>query len=194
MEEIDPNINFEYLKNSLQKKYEEELKIVKSEHIYNFKIILEKKDLLKRIKIKISFVLNNILQIYEGYLESNQNEGEIDNPEESFDKFISLIKEDKIEIIHQNNNAQFILLKLDDNNQITNIKIFPLLLDEKNKSKEFMKNYVSLEKNYIQLKKGMNEQNQIITSPKTITEEDEEIIDSIKSDNDDDNNIKHKPR
>jgi hypothetical protein len=51
-----------------------------------------------------------------------------------------------------------------------------------------MKNYVSLEKNYIQLKKGMNEQNQIITSPKTITEEEEEIIDSItKSDNDDDN-------
>ena len=50
MEQIDPNINFDYLKENLQKKYEEELQIVKNEHIYTFKIILEKKIYQKRLK------------------------------------------------------------------------------------------------------------------------------------------------
>ena len=43
MEQIDPNINFDYLKENLQKKYEEELQIVKNEQIYAFKVVLEKK-------------------------------------------------------------------------------------------------------------------------------------------------------
>ena len=187
MEQIDQNINFDYLKENLQKKYEEELQIVKNEHIYTFKIILEKKNLPKKIKITVSFIKNNKFQIYEGFLESNQNEEEIDNPEERYDKLYSLIKEEKIEIIHQNNNDRFILLKLNDNNKITDIKLFPLLTDEKSKSNEFKKNYITLEKNYIQLKKEINNQNQIIKSPMNITEEDEEVTDKIKSDNDDNN-------
>ena len=77
------------------------------------------------------------------------------------------------------------MLKLNDNNKITDIKLFPLLTDEKSKSNEFMKNYITLEKNYIQLKKEINNQNQIIKTPMNITEEDEEVTDKIKSDNDD---------
>ena len=48
MEQIDSKINFDYLKENLQKKYEEELQIVKNEHIYTFKIILEKKKFTKK--------------------------------------------------------------------------------------------------------------------------------------------------
>ena len=95
----------------------------------------------------------------------------------------SLIKEEKIEIIHQNNNDRFILLKLNDNNKITDIELFPLLTDEKSKSNEFMKNYLG--KKLYSIKKEINNQNQIIKTPMNITEEDEEVTDKIKSDNDD---------
>ena len=77
------------------------------------------------------------------------------------------------------------MLKLNDNNKITDIELFPLLTDEKSKSNEFMKN--NLGKKLYSIKKEINNQNQIIKTPMNITEENEEVTDKIKSDNDDNN-------
>ena len=161
MEKIDSNTNLTNENENDKNKFEEVLEIIKNDIVYNFKITLEKEGSSEKTKIVISFVLNDIFQIYEGNVDQAQV---IENNEnlQFYQDIIYQIRNENIEIIHQgqDNIEQFIILKIVFNEGSKDIKLIPVLIDDKDKLNFLTKNYISLEKKYLQLKKEMKD-NQI---------------------------------
>ena len=154
-------------------KYEDELEIIKNDIVYNFRFVLEEKDKSSVIKIITSFILNNKFKIYEGYLDQVQDKEKLDN---IYKNIISLIKNENLEIINQDNIEQFISLKMVIDKEVKYIKLFQKLADDKTKLAEFTKNYISLQKKYIQLKnemKNSKKQKQVNNHPMEEDENDE---------------------
>jgi len=170
-------------------KFEEDFEIIKNDIVYNFKIILEKKELSGSIKIVISFVLNEIFQIYEGNVDKTQVKENIEDLQ-LYQDIIHLIRNENIEIIHQNQDDidPYIILKIVFNEESKDIKLFPVAAEDKYKLNFLAKNYISLEKKYLQLKKEMENtqiQNQVINHPM------EEENNDNNSDDDDFNYIQN---
>ena len=110
----------------------EELEIIKDNKVYNFKISL---DTLNRINISVSFILNDSFKIYEINPKQNKELGKFDVPEEIYHEIIKEIKNENFEIIQQGNIEETILLKLVINKELREIKLFPSLVNDKNKFK-----------------------------------------------------------
>ena len=147
-----------YSKENNKNKSEEEFEIIKNDKVYNIKICLIQKSSYKEIKINISFVFNNEFHRYEGFF------GKEDNPEEIYHQIINQLRDDKFELIQQN-REEYILLEVNINKNTKGIKLFPILGKVENKYDELIKNFISLEKNYVQLKKeikGISNLNPII--------------------------------
>ena len=172
MEEIIP------IENEINNN-ENEFQVVKNDRVYNIKVIKEEKDILPKIKIVISFILNNAFEIYESYMEQDEDIKTIDDSKEIYQQIILLIKENNIEIEH-NDNEKCIILKLEINDDKKDIKLLPVLADDKNKVEQLTKNFISLEKQYIQIKKE-KENNQIQHRPIG------HLFDDYNSDNSNDN-------
>ena len=68
---------------------------------------------------------------------------------------------EEFEIIQQDNIEETVLLKLVINKELREIKLFPVSVNDKDKIDILTKNYISLQKKYIELKNGKkNAQNQ----------------------------------
>ena len=169
-----------------------EFEIIQNNIIYNIKLNAINDDSKKeRIKIIISFVLNQNFNIYEEYLDSSIDLNSVENISEIYQIIIKEIENNKIEIIHQNdNNNEYIILKIDINNEIKEIKLLQTNHNDTIKLNELIKNYKTLEEKYIQLKK--DKQNNNITQ--TFDGSDSpDILDSGDSYNDN-NNINNNPQ
>ena len=134
--------------------FKEEFNIIKNNLVYNIKLILEKTNNSEKIKIIISFVMNNKFQIYEVYLDQCPEIGKLENYQKTYQNLIGQIKNENIDIIHDKDKEEFILLKLDINQGIKTIKLLPTNKNDEIKYNELIKNYKSLEENYIQIKKA----------------------------------------
>jgi len=66
----------------------EEFNIIKNNLVYNIKLILEKTNNSEKIKIIISFVMNNKFQIYEVYLDQCPEIGKNENYMQSYQNLI----------------------------------------------------------------------------------------------------------
>ena len=111
--------------------------------------------------------MNESFKIYEINLEQNKDIGKIDNPEEIYQEIINKIKNEEFEIIQQDDLGDLILLKLIINKESREIKLSPTSVNDKIKLDTLTKNYISLQKNYIELKEKMKnnqEQNQLINN------------------------------
>ena len=108
-------------KNSKSEK--KEFKVFKNNIFYQIILILDYSNTIKRIKVEISFKLNESFKKYEIYIDQKSEIGKIGNYEQFYDKLISQIKNKKFEIIHQNDNEQFILLKLNIKNESKMLKL-----------------------------------------------------------------------
>ena len=142
--------------NKDEKSFIQEYKIIQENKIYNIKLIKEEKNSIKKIKISISFVLNNVFYIYEQYINQYLEKEENENLEKIYQELAELIKKENIKILLDNNNIQFISLFIFMN---SNTKTFKLTLSnnsDKDKLDEITKNYMSLEKDFIELKKKLN--------------------------------------
>ena len=129
-----------------------EFNIIKNEIIYNIKILSEKNNIIEEIKIIISFVKNNSFQIYEVYLNQIPEIGMINNFEEAYQELIDQIKNENIEIVHDD-EGKYILLKMYINKEIKSIKLLVLDCNDKIRLNELIANYISLSENYKQIKK-----------------------------------------
>ena len=76
-----------------------------------------------------------------------------------YQDIIYQIRNENIEIIHQSqdNIEQFIILKIIFNEGSKDIKLISVLIDDKDKLNFLTKNYISLQKKYLQLKKEMKD-------------------------------------
>ena len=172
--------------------YMEEYQIIKNERIYNIKCIKQKKDNIQTFKIIASFVINNTFQIYEGNLDIIKEIDKSDNSEQFYQQIFSLIREEKLEIIHQDKHKGFIILKIEDVNKTHEIKLFPSTINEKNKLEKLTLDYISLEKNFIQLKnqiKNNTTQNLLLTPP--IDNGEEVDNNNMEEDEENDNSSYH---
>ena len=124
-----------------------EFNIIKNEIIYNIKILSEKNNIIEEIKIIISFVKNNSFQIYEVYLNQIPEIGMINNFEEAYKELIDQIKNENIEIVHDD-EGKYILLKMYINKEIKSIKLLVLDCNDKIRLNELIANYTSLSENY----------------------------------------------
>ena len=131
---------------------DEKFQIIKGDTIYHIKTALEKNDNSQKIKIVISFLLNDIFQIFEVNLEECAEIGKIENYVQFYQKLTQIIKEEKFEIEHENNNGEYILIKVNIDEKIINIKALPSITNNDDKLNELTQNYISLKKDYIQLK------------------------------------------
>ena len=114
--------------NSKKDKNEKkEFTIIKNKIDYQIKLILDHSDIVERIKIEISFKLNNLFQQYEIYIEQKSEIGSISNYVQFYHKLVNQIKNKKFEINNQNCDGQFILLKLNINNESKIFKLFPTI-------------------------------------------------------------------
>jgi len=163
IEETDKNIS------------DEMFKIIKGDIIYSFKTALEKNDNFKKIKIIISFILNNIFQIYEVNLDECPEIDKIENYEHTYQKIKQIIKNEKFEIVHENNNKEYILLKINLDEKIINIKASSSKANAENKLNELTQNYISLEKDYIQLKSESENNNILNNQPMDLDNDDDAI-------------------
>ena len=112
----------------------EEFQIIKNDIIYTINIKHIQNNEKQRIKISISFILNNKFQIYESYLDQCPEIEKIDNNENIYQKLLSYMKEEKFEILYENKNEKlFISFKIDVNGKEQIIKLFPSLTDDNNK-------------------------------------------------------------
>ena len=131
---------------------DEKFQVLKGDTIYHIKTALEKNDNSQKIKLVISFLLNDIFQIYEVKLEECEEIGKIENYVQFYQKLKQIIKDEKFEIVHENNNGEYVLIKVNIDEKIINIKALPSITNNENKLNELTQNYISLEKDYIQLK------------------------------------------
>ena len=162
-------------------KSNEEFQIIKNDIIYTINIKHIQNNEKQRIKISISFILNNKFQVYESYLDQCPEIEKIDNKENIYQKLLSYMKEEKFEIIYENKNEKlFISFKIDINGKEQIIKLFPSLTDDKNKLNGLAKTNISLEK------KEKNNQNQDNNNLMEIDKEEKSNNISIPYDN---NNI-----
>ena len=139
--------------NKDEKSFIQEYKIIQENKIYNIKLIKEEKNSIKKIKISISFVLNNVFYIYEQYINQYLEKEENENLEKTYQELAELIKKENIKILLNNKDIQFISLFIF---MKSNTKTFKLTLvnnSDKDKLDEITKNYISLEKDFIELKK-----------------------------------------
>ena len=114
--------------NSKKDKNEKkEFTIIKNRISYQIKLILDHSDIVERIKIEISFKLNNLFQQYEIYIDQKSEIGSISNYVQFYHKLVNQIKNKKFEINNQNCDGQFILLKLNINNESKIFKLFPTI-------------------------------------------------------------------
>ena len=172
-------------KEIFNKALKKEFNIIKNNLVYNIKLNLEKTNNSEKIKIIISFVMNNKFQIYEVYLDQCPEIGKNENYMQSYQNLIDQIKNENIEIIHDKVKEEFILLKLDLNHGIKTIKLLPSVKNNEIKYNELIKNYKSLEENYIQIKKaGKNNQKKIESE-----DEQDDIIDNVSDSDYTNNNI-----
>ena len=162
----------------------EEFNIIKNNLVYNIKLSLEKKDESETIKVIVSFVINNTFQIYEAYLDQCLEIGKIENYKQNYQNLIEQIKNENIEIIHDSEKDEFILLKLEINQGIKTMKLLPSNKKDEIKFNELIKNYKSLEENYIQIKKA--EKN---NKKQTEFEDEQDIIDNDSDYDNTNNNI-----
>ena len=146
----------------VENKKTEEFQIIKDNIVYNFKINL---DDFNTINFSISFISKESFKIYEFNPEQNKEIGMLDNPQVIYQEIINEIKDEKFEIIQQDDIEDFILLKLIVNKETREIKLSSTSVNDKIKLDALTKNYISLQKNYIELKekmKNMEQQNQLI--------------------------------
>ena len=188
MEKTNSNLNSINTNENDKNKFEEVLEIIKNDIVYNFKITLEKEGSSEKTKIVISFVLNDIFQIYEGNVDQAQV---IENNEnlQFYQDIIYQIRNENIEIIHpdQDNIEQFIILKIIFNEGSKEIKLIPAPINDKDKLNFLTKNFISLQKKYLQLKKEMKDaqiHNHTINHPM-------EVEDNDSNSEDDDFNYFH---
>ena len=164
-----------------------EFNIIKNDIIYNIKLLLDKTNIVERIKIVISFVINNIFQIYEVYLDQCPGIGTFDDYKKIYQELIDQIKNENIEIIHSSKDNKFILLKLYINEGIRFISLSISDCDDKIKLNELISNYISLSENYKQIKQIKKN---TINDPFDINGENDNhsIISNNENINDDNNN------
>ena len=158
----------------------EELEIIKDNKVYNFKISL---DTLNRINISVSFILNDSFKLYEINPQQNQELDKFDSPEEIYQDIIKEIKNENFEIIQQDNIEETVLLKLIINKELKEIKLFHIFINDEDKLDILTKNYISLQKKYIELKdekKNSKNQNEVMD-----IEGEQENNSFYNSDNDD---------
>ena len=139
--------------NKDEKLFIQEYKIIQENKIYNIKLIKEEKNSIKKIKISISFVLNNVFYIYEQYINQYLEKEENENLEKTYQELYKKNKKENIKILLNNKDIQFISLFIF---MKSNTKTFKLTLvnnSDKDKLDEITKNYISLEKDFIELKK-----------------------------------------
>ena len=152
--------------------------VLKNGTIYTFKTLLEQKDNSQKIKLSISCIFNNIFQKYEVNLDECPEIGQIENYEQIYQKLNKIIQDEKFEIIHESNNEEYILVKININEKELNIKLLSSNIDKENKLTELTNNYLFLEKQYIQLKekfedkKSSNEQSMEIDNEENINNSD----------------------
>lgn len=91
--------------------------------------------------------------MFETLLEPNKELKNDINREQNFDKLISLIKNENLQILQESYVPENYILITFDNNEMENIKLSSSLMNEKDKTNELIKNYMTLQKNYIELKK-----------------------------------------
>ena len=171
-----------------QTKTEEEFKIIKNNILYNIKLLLDGKGTFQKLKISVSYVLNNVFQIYEAYVGKQIWNNE--NLQKIYQKLISIIKLEQFEILHQNFNGQFsLLLQVDINSKKKTFTLLPTLTDEKTKLKELTKSYTKLEIEYIKLKQELKN-NKFHTNSLDKDEDSEKESNSFENNNshDDDDN------
>ena len=166
---------------------DEIFKIIKGDTIYTIKTALEKNDNSQNIKITISFVLNNIFQIYEVNLDECPEIDKIENYNQTYQKLKRIIKNEKFEIVHEKNNSEYILLKINNDEKIINIKVFPSKTNNENKLNELTQNYISLEKDYIQLKSKSENKNILNNHSMDIENDNEDEDGTITPDEDSSN-------
>ena len=166
--------------NNIEKS--DEFQIIKNNIIYNIKLSSINDDSKnERIKIAISFILNQKFNIYEEYLDSSIDLKSIENISEVYQIIKNEIENNKIEIIHPiEENNEYIILKIDIDNGIKEIKLIQTNHNDIAKLNELIKNYKTLEDKYIQLKKE-KENNKMI---KTFNNSDSDDSYNIVDDND----------
>ena len=130
---------------------EEELEIIQNNLVYNFKISLISKNRTKNIKITISFLSNKSFEVFEKFFIPNKGLKNDNNVEQNYHKLISLIKDERLQIQHESNNFEKYILFTFENNEMENVKLFPSLMNEKDKANILINNYRTLQKNYIEL-------------------------------------------
>ena len=91
-----------------QNEKEEEFQIIKNNIVYNIRLFLKGRDASQKLKIYISFVSNNVFQIYEANLEKEI--WNIKNLHEIYQNLSSIIKLEQFEIYYKNLNGIFSLL------------------------------------------------------------------------------------
>ena len=159
-------------------KFDNIFHVLKNGTIYTFKTLLEQKDNSQKIKLSISCIFNNIFQKYEVNLDECPEIGQIENYEQIYQKLNKIIQDEKFEIIHESNNEEYILVKININEKELNIKLLSSNIDKENKLTELTNNYLFLEKQYIQLKekfedkKSSNEQSMEIDNEENINNSD----------------------
>ena len=143
-----------------------EFNITKNNIKYKIKLILERKNILERIKINISFILNNQFNIYELYLDQNSDIGVSENCDILYQKISKEIKNKNFEIIHQINNTQFIFLKIDINKESKLLKLISSVTVGETHPNQLSKskNYLESENIYINKNKKNNKINNILSN------------------------------
>ena len=91
--------------------------------------------------------------MFETLLEPNKELKNDINREQNFYKLISLIKNENLQILQESYVPENYILITFDHNEMENIKLSSSLMNEKDKTNELIKNYMTLQKNYIELKK-----------------------------------------
>ena len=91
--------------------------------------------------------------MFETLLERNKELKNDINREQNFHKLISLIKNENLQTLQESYVPENYILITFDNNELENIKLSSSLMNEKDKTNELIKNYMTLQKNYIELKK-----------------------------------------
>ena len=164
---------------------EKEYHILKNDRVYNIKLIQEIKVDSKKYKIILSFLLNNKFLIYEACIEQNEELKTI--LEQFFENLYVTLTEKNLEIIHPTSNEAFIILKININNKIYSIQLFPSSINDINKYDELIKYNISLEKSFIQLNKKLKENtlNNNLNNNQIFTDEED------NSNNDDNNSNKY---
>ena len=139
-----------------------EFNITKNNIKYKIKIILERKNVLERIKINISFIISNKFNLYELYLDQNSEIGMSEKCDILYQKISKEIKNKNFEIIHQTNDTKYIFLKLDINKESKLLKLISSVSVGEIHSNQLSKTNHYLESEYVNINK--NEKNNKINN------------------------------